>query len=133
MKDIENEVFTKIATVLRGRFPGIYVTGEYLRNPPRFPHVSIEEADSYINQSTEDTSPEARHRNVTYEVNVYSNKTAGKKSEAKSIMDAVDSVMYGLNLTQTARTPVPNMENATIYRITSRYEGVTDGNTIYRR
>lgn len=133
MKDIENEIFTRIANDLRGKFDGIYITGEYLRNPPKFPHVSIEEADSFLEPGLLDTSDEEQYRTVMYEVNVYSNKASGKKAEAKRIMDVVDALMYAMNLIRVARTPVPNMEDATIYRITSRYEGLTDGNSIYRR
>lgn len=133
MKDIENEVFTRIATELREKFSGINVSGEYTRTPPKFPHVSIEEADSYTSQEDVDTSATERYRNVMYEVNVYSNRTSGKKAEAKSIMNIVDEIMYSMNFIRTARTPVPNMEDATIYRLTSRYEAKTDGEQIYRR
>lgn len=133
MNDIENEMFTKIATTLREKFSGIFVTGEYLRNPPKFPHVSIEEADSYTEEGDLDTSESEKFRRVMYEANVYSNKTSGKKSEAKAIMDVVDKIMHSMNFIRTSRTPVPNLENATIYRITARYEAVTDGNLIYRR
>ena len=133
MKDIENEIVTKIATDLRGIFKGIHIAGEYVRQPPKFPHVSVVEQDSYLELDALDTSAEERFNRVLYEVNVYSNRASGKKSEAKAIMDVVDQIMYGLNFVRTSRTPVPNLENATIYRITSRYEAVTDGNTIYRR
>lgn len=133
MKDIENEVFTMVATELRDKFPGIHVSGEYTRTPPKFPHVNIEEADSYTSQEDVDTSATERYRNVMYEVNVYSNRTSGKKAEAKSIMNLVDDIMYSMNFIRTTRTPVPNMEDATIYRLTSRYEAKTDGKTIYRR
>lgn len=133
MKDIENELFTKIAEELRKQFDGIYITGEYLRNPPQFPHVSIEEADNYLEEDTLDTSETEKFRRVMYEANVYSNKTSGKKAEAKSIINVVDKIMYSMNFVRTSRTPVPNLENATIYRITARYEAVTDGNLIYRR
>lgn len=133
MTDVENEVFTRIATDLRAAFDGISVNSEYVRNPPAFPHVSIEESDSYTEQELVDSAADEQYRRVLYEVNVYSNKSSGRKSEAKEIMDAVCELMHRMNFIRTSRTPVPNMEDATIYRITARFEAVTDGNTIFRR
>ena len=42
MINVENEIFTIISTILRDKYEGIYVTGEYLNIPPTFPAVSIE-------------------------------------------------------------------------------------------
>ena len=36
MTDCENEVYTRIATVLRERFPGINLAGEYVKARPAF-------------------------------------------------------------------------------------------------
>lgn len=67
-----------------------------------------------------------------YEINVYSNKVGTKKSEAKAIMQLIDGMMYERNFTRIALTPVPNLEDATIYRLTARYRAETDGTNIYR-
>ena len=48
MINIENDVFTALATALRGQFPGIYVAGEYITAPPSFPAVTFVEADNYV-------------------------------------------------------------------------------------
>ena len=53
MIDCENEVFTRLANVLRTEFPGINLTGEYLNTPPKFPHVSIIESDNAMNSLAE--------------------------------------------------------------------------------
>ena len=34
--DIENELFTKVATVLRDKYTPIFVTGEYVKAPLNF-------------------------------------------------------------------------------------------------
>lgn len=41
MIDVENQIYTPIAQALREAFPGINVSGEYVRTPSSFPHVSI--------------------------------------------------------------------------------------------
>lgn len=132
MIDIENEVFTPIAQAVRAAYSGAFVTGEYVKAPSSFPHVSIVESDNYQTLDHLDSSGEERYATIVYEVNVYSNRTSGKKTECKGIMDLIDRMMYDMNFTRTARTPVPNMEDATIYRMTARYRAETDGETIYR-
>lgn len=47
MIDVENQIYTPIAQALREAFPGINVSGEYVRTPSSFPHVSIVEQDNY--------------------------------------------------------------------------------------
>ena len=76
MKDIENQVFTPIAQAIRAAYSGAFVTGEYVRAPSRFPHVSIVESDNYTSAQRLDTAGEEKYSTVMYEVNVYSNKTS---------------------------------------------------------
>ena len=132
MIDIENEVYTPIAQAVRAAYSGAFVTGEYVKAPSKFPHISIVEADNYTSASRRDSAATEKYGTVMYEINVYSNKTAGKKSEAKAIMNLIDAMMYARNFTRLSLTPVPNLEDATIYRLTARYRAETDGTNIYR-
>lgn len=68
-----------------------------------------------------------------FEINVYSNKAEGKKTECKKIIKEINDALYSMNFRRTAMTPVPNMEDATIYRITARFRVATDGKHFYRR
>lgn len=133
INDCEFELFTKLATVLRTAFPGIYVTGEYVRTSPRFPCVSIEQRDSSVWRGSRETTNMEVHTSVMYEVNVYSNKESGKKAECKEILSVVDDELSKLNFTRTMLSPVPNLADATIYRLTARYQGIvgTDSNDEY--
>lgn len=132
MIDIENFIFDPIAKAVRAEFPGTNVTGEYVREPSKFPHVSLVESDNYMTIQHLDNGGNEKFSTVMFEVNVYSNKASGKKSEAKSIMQFIDQMMYDLNFTRIALTPVPNLEDATIYRLTARYRAETDGTSMYR-
>lgn len=132
MIDVENEIYTPLARALRAEFPGINVSGEYVRAPSKFPHVSIVESDNYMTIRHLDNSDDEKYATIMYEINVYSNKSGGKKSEAKAIMGLIDGLMYDLNFTRLAMTPVPNLEDSTIYRITARYRAETDGTNMYR-
>lgn len=132
MIDIESTVFTKIASALRAEFPDIFVLGEYVNAPARFPFVSIVEADNYLDSRYLDTATCERYARLMYEVNVYSNNEGSKKSECRRILSFIDQIMYGMNFTRISMNPVPNLEDAKIYRLNARYEGVSDGTNIQR-
>lgn len=134
MIDIENKVFNDIAVPLREQFKGIYVVGEFIDLPNSFPCVTLVEEDNYTYTGSQDTSLRENHVTVVYTVNVYSNKTKGKKAEAKEIADAIDGLMEDMKFTRTFRSQIPNTDR-TIYRIIMRYtavvsKGIMDGETI---
>lgn len=131
MIDCENEVYTRIARVLRDKFPGINIAGEYVNAPSSFPHVSITQSDNSV--VSEQMTGSAEMAQVMFEINIYSNKADGRKTECKNIAKVIDDVMFKMNFKRMALTPIPNMEDATIYRIVARYRVMTDGKYFYRR
>lgn len=133
MIDIEPKVFTNLATALRAKFSGIDVQQEYVPAPSAFPHVSIVEVDNYPSGNRQTNGDAETFATVTYEINVYSNKSGTKKYECRQIIKFIDEMMYAANFTRLSLTPVPNLQNATIYRMTARYRAETDGTTLYRR
>lgn len=132
MIDIEKLIYTPIADALRKRFKGIAVSGEYVNAPSKFPYVSIVEQDNYMTVSQMDSSSSERLATVMYEVNVYSDKTGSKKAVCREIMGVIDEMLYRKNFTRISLSPIPNMENGTIYRLTARYRAETDGKNMYR-
>ncbi len=130
MIDCENEVYTRIARVLRDKFPGINIAGEYVNAPSSFPHVSITQSDNSV--VSEQMTGSAEMAQVMFEINIYSNKADGRKTECKAIAKVIDDVMFRMNFKRMALTPIPNMEDATIYRIVARYRAMTDGKYFYR-
>ena len=134
MIDIESSVFNAVATKVREQFPNIYMVGEYVKSPSSFPAVSLVEMDNSVRTDTIDSGSNENHANVMYEVNVYSNKTTGKKSECKAIIALIDQEMLALGFVRVTLTPVPNMNDSTIYRMVGRYRAtVSSDNQIYRR
>ena len=134
MIDIENEVFNRVATRVREQFPDIFMTGEYVNSPSSFPAVSLVESDNATRESTIDSGSNENHANVMYEVNVYSNKTTGKKSECKAIISLIDEEMLAMGFTRSTLTPVPNEYDSTIYRMVGRYRAcVSSDFKIFRR
>lgn len=125
MIDIESTIFNTIATVLRNEYgkDNIYVAGEQVDTPAKFPAVTIIEEDNSVvaNRRTADSVENAA--NLMYEVNVYSNLTKGKKSQSKEIMSLIDEEFAKLGFKRTMRTPVDNLQDTTIFRYVARYTG----------
>ena len=134
MIDYENEIFNTVATVVRAKYPDIYMVGEYVKTPPKFPFVSLVEMDNQSYQRTEDSGSSENHVSVMYEVNIYSNKTVGKKTECKEIAAVIDEQMLALGFARTMLQPISNLDDATIYRMVGRYSAIISKNkVIYRR
>lgn len=134
MIDIEQEIFSEISAKVCEKYPKIFITGEYVSAPSSFPCVSLVEMDNATFESTQTQNGQENHVAVTYELNVYSNKKTGKKAECKEIIGYIDTLLMELNFTRTMLEPIPNTQDATIYRMLGRYRAVIDtNNTIYRR
>lgn len=127
MIDIENEVVTRIENAVGNRAS---VSSVYVNKPSSFPHISITMSDNYMSHL--DNGDMEKYSTCMFEVNVYANDHIAKLT-AKGLMQTVDGVMYQMNMTRLSCTPTPNLEDATIYRITARYRCETDGTRIYRR
>ena len=134
MINVENEIFNIIAKAVRNAYPQAYVVGEYVKSPPKFPCVSIVEMDNTAYERTQTSGSLENHADLMYEVNVYSNKTSGKKSECKAIASLIDNEFAALGFSRTTLQPIPNVDDATIYRMLGRYRGVVSKDKIiYRR
>ncbi|MBS6062738.1 MAG: hypothetical protein KH972_02585 [Peptostreptococcaceae bacterium] len=134
MIDVENEIFASVANPLREKYENIFITGEYVKSPPSFPCVSIIEMDNVVYQKTGTTDVMENHAQLLYEINVYSNKTTGKKTEVKKIIKVIDKIFGQIGFTRIMSAPVPNEQDNSIYRMVSRYRAVVSTNkTIFRR
>ena len=134
MINVESEIFNIVAKAVRAVYPDIYITGEYVKSPPKFPCVSLIEMDNSVYARTQTNSSVENHAELMYELNVYSNKKSGKKSECKAIAELIDNELAALDFSRTMLQPIPNMDDATIHRMLGRYRAVVSKDkTIYRR
>lgn len=134
MIDIETQVFSRIASKLREDDPGMFVSGEYVKAPAVFPTVTVEEKANSAYQRTQDSGSLENHVSLMYEVNVYSNKQVGKKTQCKDLFKIIDLEFQKMGFTRIMKEPVPNLEDGTIYRMIGRYTAVVStGGIIFRR
>ena len=131
MIDIEAKIYSPIRTALVNAYDGIFVTSEPTATTAKFPAVSIVQQDNYMSINKLDNSGMERFATVMFQVDVYSNKASGRKSQCKEIMGVIDTMLYGMNFTRLSLTPVP-MANDGYYRLTARYRAETDGTNLYR-
>ena len=134
MIDYQNEIFTAVATAVRAAHKDAMVTGEYARAPSRFPTVTLDEIENVTVPALVDSSDEENYCGVTYRLQIFSNKSAGKKAEARDILATADGVMRGLGFRRITYTTTPEIYDSTIYSITATYEAIIDANgVIYSR
>lgn len=136
MIDVESQVFTLIATALREEYgaSNIFVAGEYVSQPSKFPAILIVEQENTVYRRGSDSERIENFADVMYQVDVYSNKSKGKKAECKEIIGKIDALFAQMGFTRTFLNPVQNMNDATIYRMTARYTAVVSRDEIiYRR
>ena len=133
MIDIESSLFSEIAPQLRAAFPGIFVTGEYVHAPAQFPAVSIVETRNATWTRGQTNAPQTNFSELTYTVDVYSNLKTGRKTQCKQIAEMIDDFFIARNFTGTGVEPIPNLEDATIYRMVGRYRAIVGrDNALYR-
>jgi hypothetical protein len=129
--DVESKVFQKCADAFRAAYPNGYIAPEYVSQPPKFPAVSVVEMDNNVDERAMDNGNVENAVNVMYQVDVYSNKTTGKKAQAKAIVALIDEVLAQYRFIRTFCNPIQNMNDATIYRMTARYRRrITDTENI---
>lgn len=134
MIDIENDVFSMVAQAVKQQYPDVFLSGEHVQSPAEFPCISLVEWENIVFQDTQSSTQTENHAEVTYELNVYSNKTDVKKEECKELAAFVDEILSALGFTRTMLNPVSDPENTNYYRMTGRYKAIVSANrTIFRR
>ena len=131
IRDIENEVYTLVSKQVKAAFPDISMSSEYIRKPAKFPHVYLAQTDSPDYTFSMDSSG-IHHVSPTFTVEIFSNKISGKKSECKAVASIVREAFAGLGFVCMSMVPIPNMNDASIYRMTGRFRAVSDGKYVFQ-
>lgn len=133
MIDVETVIISGIIAALETKDPSIECATEYVPDPTKFPHVSIEEADNYGYVRGEDSSGIEKYANVMYEVNVHTKGVSDKKLKAKEILGIIDDLFIEWGFIRVMKN-AQTIDNGTICRLIARYSAVVSKNNIcYRR
>lgn len=94
----------------------------------------IVEQDNSVYMPGRDSGDVENYADVAYQVDVFSNRNVGKKTECKQIMAIIDEEFSKLGFTRTFLNPVTNLDEPTIYRMTGLYRAVVSkDHFVYRR
>lgn len=134
MIDYQNEIFSTVSVDVRTAHMGTSVAGEYTRRPSDFPAVTLEETENTTVGALMDSSGVEKYSALTYRLQVFSNKTGGKKAEARKIFATADEAMRRMGFRRVTYATTPEIYDSTIYSITATYEAIIDTNgVIYKR
>lgn len=133
MIDIESDVLLRVREAVLKKFPNTYVTDEYIRKPKRFPCLMLSEINNSVLVQTQSSSSNENHARISFQLDVYSNRVNDKKRECREIAAIADNVLLQIGFTRSMLDAIPNLEDATIYRLTGRYTAVASKDKkIYR-
>jgi hypothetical protein len=121
MIDKENEIYTFIKKAILEEYPSCNVSSVYSPTVAKFPYVSIYMIDAFEPTEYRDTSLEEKFTTMSFQIDVYSNDSNKAKSICKGIISIVDKTLRRKNFKRDVLTPVPNQNDASIYRITAQY------------
>lgn len=126
MLDYSRQVFSRLTESLRGKFKEIYTSRNDSTSPPKFPAVTIVQKSNVNYKRTMDCDSRENHVKVMYQIDVYSNDTdeADRIDTAEKIAEAVSDFMLELGFSRTMCEPIPNVNDMSIFRISTRFEGV---------
>lgn len=134
MIDIESDIVNDVRNEVKKEFPNAGVVSVYDRKSSVFPLVHIEEKDNYVYERGMTGCQTENFAQVMYEVACYSNALNLKKNECRKLAALVDRIMTNKGFIRIMLQPVPNLSDATVYKIVSRYKAVVSRDkTIYRR
>ena len=132
---IQKAIFTDLVTAIHTVDATCRVGNKFVYVPPCFPYVSIVLSGDGTTPETRDSSHTEKFRDITLTVDVFSNKSDGNKTEAESLMQAVQDKAYSLNFNMVSCIPNSNTSLATIYKITATFAATVghDGSIYSRR
>lgn len=130
MVDIHAELIHRLNDGVKAKHPNCFVSGEYLRSVAKLPAVTVQEESNTVPKAAIDSGTMERFADVMYQVDVYASDVSAKKTEARKIMATVDELFQALGFRRTFMRPTPNVNNATIYRITARYVARIDNSGV---
>lgn len=121
----ENYIFDIVSKALKAAHKGISVSGEYVNIPASFPAVTVIESDNRVYERMRTTTIE-NAVSLMYECNIYANRAGYKKQDANAILQTLSDTFERIGFTRTFCNPIANLQDATIYRIVVRFQGVCD-------
>lgn len=125
-----NEVYSKVRTAVLAVSANAFVTSTYTPTPSKFPAVFVREVGRFTPIQYISLNNTENVKELTLEIQVYSNKTSGAKTEADTIMSAAESALKAQYFYEVSASPAENAD-ASVYRTVARFRRIiADADTI---
>ena len=125
MVDIEKTVFNEVYDAVTAEYANADIATHYVNRPSSFPHVQLYEESSTTSRSGMNLTGMECFSNLVYHFEIFDNDLDGKgKETCKAILAIIDTVMRRLGFRRTYCSPVPNYDDASIYRYVVRYSKI---------
>lgn len=124
MIDYEAAIYTAVREAMLAEHPDVYLTSDLERQPAKLPCAWLYESDNSAYRNSQDSASNENHVEVLYQAEVFTKKRSSRKSEARMILQTIDNCMSDLGFTRMMMRPVPNYNDATIYRLIAQYRAV---------
>lgn len=134
MADYEAAIYDAVSSAAKAEFETLKTASWPAAVPASFPFAYIVQTEDYDYAQSLTSNHENEARHLTFEVNVYSDKAAGRKAEAKAISLFIARVFKTLGFVQTMGgrpLDLTDAQNRSLARYMSRYEGLVHNDTIY--
>lgn len=130
----QKEIYTDVADTVLASYPTCNIRNSFVYAPDAFPTVAIVMSCDGNTQNTRDSSNVDKYNDITATVDVYTNKTDGKKTQAEDIMGIINEKFFSFNFKLVSCKPNSNISNAQIYRLSATFTATVDNNgNIYAR
>lgn len=133
MIDFENKIFTEIYNAVIASYPDAYIAAEEENIEPKFPAVYISVTDSYQTSQFVNSSRTENFRDITVDINVYTNINSGRKTQAKHIITLVNDEMLAMGFMGASLNvlDLTSSDNKLVTRLFARYRASVDSNGIF--
>lgn len=125
MKDETTNVFDAVYNAVIAVFPTADLSTHYVNQPASFPHVQLWDESNTTPRTGMNLSGDECFSNIVMHFEAFDNMLDGEGVEnVKKIFSLIDPVMRLQGYRRTYYAPVPNYDDASVYREIARYSKI---------
>lgn len=123
-----DSIYSETVKVVRKQFGSkMLCAPERINAPSSLPAMWMVESDTYPERRYTTLAFDDLQRRSTIEIQTFSNKPTGAMSQAKDIMEVVETELRKHYYRKTYCSPVDNQSDSTIKRMVARFERIIGG------
>lgn len=122
----QNAIYDRVFNAVRAVNPNVYVAGIYNPSPSKFPAVFCCEIGHFSPIQNVTLMNDDIQYQSTFEIQVVSNNTETRKTEAYQLLDAAKTAFKELFFVEISEAPI-SISDPTKYRIMARFRRTIGG------